>query len=314
MLSPAGGRKGRIQFEEESGWMILSFSLILQAIIGGLLMGGVLSLVAIGLSLIFGVMNIINFAHGSLMMVGMYISFFAFHYFHFDPYVSILFSIPLLFFLGVFIQKVVINPVLHEAHINQLLLTLGLMLFLENLAAQLFGLSDRSVLTGYSTSTISFWGASLSVTRFVASLLALTINYFLYLFLKKTKTGRAIRAASEEKNAAQLVGINVHRINLIAFGIGSACAGAAGSMVLSFYPVSPHVGHIFLIAAFVVIMLGGGSNLMGVFWAALIIGLAESLGQVLLMLPASSAQVVSFGILIIILFFKPAGLFGVVKQ
>jgi branched-chain amino acid transport system permease protein len=294
--------------------MIISFSLIFQAIIGGLLMGGVLSLVAIGLSLIFGVMNIINFAHGALLMVGMYISFFAFQFFNFDPFFSIVFSMPLLFLGGLLIQKVVINPVLNAAHINQLLLTLGLMLFIENLAAQIFGLGDRSVMTKYSTSTISLWGASISITRLIASLLALTINYLLYLFLKRTKTGKAIRAASEEKTAAQLVGINVNRINLIAFGIGSACAGAAGSMVLSFYPVSPHVGHVFLITAFVVIMLGGGSNLMGVFWAALIIGLAESLGQVLLMLPASSAQVISFGILIIILFFKPAGLFGVVKR
>ncbi|MEW6185075.1 MAG: branched-chain amino acid ABC transporter permease [Thermodesulfobacteriota bacterium] len=294
--------------------MILSFSLIFQAIIGGLLMGGVLSLVAIGLCLIFGVMNIINFAHGALLMVGMYIAFFAFQCFHLDPFLSIILSMPLLFLGGMVIQKVVIAPVLNAAHINQLLLTLGLMLFIENLAAQLFGVNDRSVMTQYSTSTISFWGASISITRLTASLLALAINYLLYLFLKKTKTGKAVRAASEEKTAAQLVGINVHRINLIAFGIGSACAGGAGSMVLTFYPVSPHVGHVFLIAAFVVIMLGGGSNLMGVFWAALIIGLAESLGQVLLMLPASSAQIISFGILIIILIFKPAGLFGVVKR
>ncbi|MBI5605489.1 MAG: branched-chain amino acid ABC transporter permease [Deltaproteobacteria bacterium] len=294
--------------------MIFSFSLIFQSIIGGLLMGGVLSLVAIGLSLIFGVMNIINFAHGALMMVGMYISFFAFQFLGFDPFLSIVFSLPIMFLLGAIIQKILIGPVLNAAHINQLLLTLGLMLFIENMAAQIFGLTDRSILTGYSTSTISLWGASISTIRLMASVLALAINSVLYLFLKKTITGRAIRAASEEKYAAQLVGINVNRINVIAFGIGSACAGAAGSIVLSFYPVSPHVGHIFLIAAFVVIMLGGGSNLMGVFWAALIIGLAESLGQVLLMLPASSAQVVSFGILIIILFFKPAGLFGVVKQ
>jgi len=294
--------------------MILSFSLIFQAIIGGLLMGGVLSLVAIGLSLIFGVMNIINFAHGALLMVGMYIAFFAFQFLHVDPFLSIVLSMPLLFLCGMLIQKVVINPVLNAAHINQLLLTLGLMLFIENLAAQIFGVNDRSVMTKYSTSTISVWGAYISITRLVASLLALVINYFLYLFLKRTKTGKAIRAAAEEKIAAQLVGINVNRINLIAFGIGSACAGAAGSIVLTFYPVSPHVGHVFLITAFVVIMLGGGSNLMGVFWAALIIGLAESLGQVLLVLPASSAQIISFAILIVILIFKPAGLFGVVKQ
>jgi len=294
--------------------MILSFSLIFQAIIGGLLMGGVLSLVAIGLSLIFGVMNIINFAHGALLMVGMYIAFFAFQFLHLDPFLSIVLSMPLLVLCGMLIQKVVINPVLNAAHINQLLLTLGLWLFIENLAAQIFGVSDRSVMTTYSTSTISLGGAYISITRLIASLLALVINYLLYLFLKRTKTGKAIRAAAEEKIAAQLVGINVNRINLIAFGIGSACAGAAGSIVLTFYPVSPHVGHVFLITAFVVIMLGGGSNLMGVFWAALIIGLAESLGQVLLVLPASSAQIISFGILIIILIFKPAGLFGVVKQ
>jgi branched-chain amino acid transport system permease protein len=294
--------------------MIVSFSLVLQAIISGLLMGGVLSLVGTGLSLIFGVMNIINFAHGALMMMGMYVTFLVFKVLNLDPYLSIIFSIPFLFLIGVIIQKYLIDRVLDAPHINQLLLTLGLMLFLENTAAQIFGLNDRSIITGYSTSTISLYGTSISITRLIASILALMINYFLYLFLKRTDIGRAIRAASEEKHAAQLVGINVRQINLIAFGIGAACAGAAGSIVVSFYPVSPHVGNTFLIAAFVIIMLGGGSNLMGVFWAALIIGLAESIGQVLLMLPASSAQVVSFGILIIILIFKPAGLFGVVRK
>jgi len=292
----------------------MDISLILQSVVSGLLMGGLLSLVAIGLSLIFGVMNIINFAHGSLMMLGMYIAYFLFRFLHLDPYLSIVVTIPTLFLVGMLIQKVLINPVLDAPHINQLILTMGLMLFMDNCAALVFGNADYSINVGYTSSAIHFMGISVSITRLLASCFSLGMNLILYIFLKKADLGKAIRAASQEPRAAQLVGIDVKRIYLLAFGIGAACVGAAGSVVMSFYPVSPHVGGTFLIASFVIVMMGGGSNLMGVFWAAIILGLVESLSQVILMLPASLAQVVSFGMLIIILFFKPTGLFGSVTR
>ncbi len=288
----------------------MDLSLFIQGVVVGLLMGGVISLVAVGLFLVFGVMKIINFAHGAFMMLGMYIGFFAYQYFKVDPYLSILLSIPLLFLLGILIQRILIRPVLNAPNINQLILTLGLMLFLENIAARAFGAQDRSVILSYGSSTFSFQGASVSLTRLGAALFSIGIYSLLYFFLKKTDTGKAIRAAADEKYAAQLVGINVHRINLLAFGIGSACVGAAGSVVLSFYPVSPYVGSSFLIAAFVTIVLGGETNLLGVFLSAMIIGLADSLSQVILFLPASLSQAVSFTLLIIILLFKPTGIFG----
>jgi branched-chain amino acid transport system permease protein len=292
--------------------MFFSLELIVQSLITGILIGGVYSLVATGLNLIFGVMGIINFAHGSLMMLGMYVALFAFSFFKLDPYFSIILSVPLLFFIGLIIQRVVITPVLNKPHINQIILTLGLMLVIDHSVAKIFGTNDRSIMLSYSVSSLSFWKVSLSIPRFVTFCFAVVINYLIYLFLKKTDVGRAIRAASEEKYAAQLVGINVNWINLIAFGIGVACVGAAGSVIMSFHPVSPYVGEKFLFTAFVITLLGGLGNLMGGFWAAMIIGMVESLSQIIL--STSLAQLSSFCILILILLFKPSGLFGTLEK
>jgi len=273
-----------------------------------LLMGGVYALIAIGLTLIFGVLEIVNFAHGEFVMLGMYFSYFLFTLLGIDPYLSIFIIIPLLFFLGISTYKFLIEKVMGARLHIQILLTLGLMLFLQNLALFIWTSDYRSVKLGYSTTVYNLQGLMVSFPRFVACLVALSIAAILYIFLKKTDIGMAIRACTVEKEGAALVGINVKRIYLVAFGIGIVCAGVAGSTLLPFFYVSPTVGSIFVLTAFVIVVLGGMGNFAGALLGGLIIGVAESMGEVFL--PGSLKQVVSFTIFILILFFKPMGLMG----
>jgi len=286
----------------------MDFGLILQALVNGLLMGGVYALIAIGLTLIFGVLDVINFAHGEFVMLGMYFSYFLFTLLGIDPYLSIVIVSPLLFLLGVFTQKFLIEKVMGARLHIQILLTLGLMLFLQNLALFIWTPDYRSVQLGYSRIVYNLQGLMVSFPRLVACLVALTIAAILYIFLKKTDIGMAIRACSVEKEGAALVGINVQRIYLFAFGIGIVCAGVAGSTLLPFFYVSPTVGSIFVLTAFVIVVLGGMGNFAGALLGGFIIGVAESVGEVFL--PGSLKQVVSFTIFILILFFKPMGLMG----
>ena len=273
-----------------------------------MLMGGVYALIAIGLTLIFGVLEIVNFAHGEFVMLGMYFSYFLFTLLGIDPYLSIFIIIPLLFFLGISTYKFLIEKVMGARLHIQILLTLGLMLFLQNLALFIWTSDYRSVKLGYSTTVYNLQGLMVSFPRFVACLVALSIAAILYIFLKKTDIGMAIRACTVEKEGAALVGINVKRIYLVAFGIGIVCAGVAGSTLLPFFYVSPTVGSIFVLTAFVIVVLGGMGNFAGALLGGLIIGVAESMGEVFL--PGSLKQVVSFTIFILILFFKPMGLMG----
>ena len=273
-----------------------------------MLMGGVYALIAIGLTLIFGVLEIVNFAHGEFVMLGMYFSYFLFTLLGIDPYLSIFITIPLLFFLGISTYKFLIEKVMGARLHIQILLTLGLMLFLQNLALFIWTSDYRSVKLGYSTTVYNLQGLMVSFPRFVACLVALSIAAILYIFLKKTDIGMAIRACTVEKEGAALVGINVKRIYLVAFGIGIVCAGVAGSTLLPFFYVSPTVGSIFVLTAFVIVVLGGMGNFAGALLGGLIIGVAESMGEVFL--PGSLKQVVSFTIFILILFFKPMGLMG----
>jgi branched-chain amino acid transport system permease protein len=286
----------------------MDIHLILQAGVNGLLMGGVYALIAIGLTLIFGVLEIVNFAHGEFVMLGMYFSYFLFTLLGIDPYLSIFIIIPLLFFLGISTYKFLIEKVMGARLHIQILLTLGLMLFLQNLALFIWTSDYRSVKLGYSTTVYNLQGLMVSFPRFVACLVALSIAAILYIFLKKTDIGMAIRACTVEKEGAALVGINVKRIYLVAFGIGIVCAGVAGSTLLPFFYVSPTVGSIFVLTAFVIVVLGGMGNFAGALLGGLIIGVAESMGEVFL--PGSLKQVVSFTIFILILFFKPMGLMG----
>ena len=241
----------------------MDLRLLLQAIVSGLLTGGVYALIGVGLNLIFGVMKIINFSHGSLLMLGMYSTYWLFTFFKIDPYVSLAITIPLLFLVGVIIQKVLINPIIEYPENNQLVLTMGLMLFLENLALFLWGPDFRTVKVSYIGTVISLFALRINLLRLIAFAGGLLLALILYIFLKKTDMGKAIRASSEEREGAFVVGISVKRIHLISFGIGTACVGAAGTLITPFFYLSPHVGHLFLLTAFMVVVMGGMGSFIG---------------------------------------------------
>jgi branched-chain amino acid transport system permease protein len=282
--------------------------LFFQAVVSGLLLGGVYGLVASGLSLIFGVLRIINFAHGAVMMLAMYTSYWLHVLMGVDPYLSILITGPLFFALGVLIHRLIIEPNRAAAEHNQLLLTLGVALFLENLALVLWQGDFRSLRVSYSSASFMVGDVLVEVPRLVAAVGAVLVGLGLWGFLRTTDAGKAIRALSEEPEGARLVGIDVARIRGVAFGIGSACVAVAGALITPFFYVAPDVGESFNIMAFVVVVLGGMGNFLGALAGGFIVGLAESLGAAFL--PGSLKQLVVFGLFVIVLLFRPEGLFG----
>ena len=286
----------------------MNASFILQSLIDGLLIGGVYSLVAIGLTLIFGVMRVVNFAHGALMMLGMYTTYWSFSLLHIDPYLSILITIPVLFLIGAVFQKFLITPIIKAPEHNQLLLTLGVSLFLENLVVFLWSPDYRITRTSYEFAYLYLGEISISLMRVLAFATSMIVAAVVYFLLTKTDLGKAIRAASEEPRGALLMGINVRRIYWITFGIGSACAGVAGSATAPFFPTYPTVGGLFVITAFMVVVLGGMGSVLGAFVGGLIIGVADAVGGMIF--PGAMKSIISFVIFILILLFKPTGLFG----
>ena len=286
----------------------MTVTFVVESLLNGLLVGGVYSLMAIGLTLVFGVMKVINFAHGSLIMLGMYTAYWSVALLHVDPYVSILVAFAVLFVIGASFQKFLINPILDAPEHNQLLLTLGVSLVMENFAVFLWSPDYRVMKTPYAGINFYMGDVSISLVRLLAFGFAMFLSAIIYLMLTKTDLGKAIRAASEEPRGALLMGINVRRIYLITFGIGAACAGVSGAAITPFIPVYPYVGWLFVITAFVVVVLGGMGNILGAFVGGLIIGLADSVGA--MFLPGAMKSIISFTIFILILLFKPTGLFG----
>jgi branched-chain amino acid transport system permease protein len=286
----------------------VSAEVVLSSLANGVMLGGLYALIALGLTLIFGVMKVINFAHGSLMMLAMYATFWLATVLRLDPYLSLLLTVPAGFALGYAVQRVVIAPVLRDAEHNQLLMTLGLALFLDNLALVAFKADPRTLLTAYSQSTVALGALRLNLPRLLAFGGALLITALLALFLRTTDLGRALRAAAEERDGAALVGIPVRRVYAIAFGLGSACVAAAGTMAVPFFYVSPEVGNTFVITAFVVVVLGGLGSFTGALLGGLLVGVVESLGG--LFVHGSLAQIGIFLLFILVLLVRPAGLLG----
>ena len=253
-------------------------------------------------------LRIINFAHGAVMMLAMYTTYWLFTLGGIDPYLSILVTGPLFFLLGMLIQRAVIEPNRFAAEHNQLLLTLGLALFLENLALVLWQGDFRTVRPAYANASFVLGDALVEVPRLVACGGAIVMALALFAFLRTTDVGKAIRALAEETEGAMLMGIDVGRIRAVAFGIGSGCVAVAGALVTPFFYVAPDVGESFNIMAFVVVVLGGMGNFVGALLGGFIVGLAESLGATLL--PGSLKQLVVFALFVLVLLFRPAGLFG----
>ncbi len=281
---------------------------ILQLIINGLLLGGMYALISIGLTLIFGVLEIVNFAHGEFLMLAMYASYFLFQFYGIDPYLSLLIILPLFFFIGIAVQRATIQPILNAPPLNQIFMTVGLSMVLQNAALFFWTADYRIVKTSYSALTLKTGGLMISFPRLVAFLLAMGFIAALLIFLQKTYTGKAIRALAQERKAAMLMGINVYRTYQIAFGIGIACVGAAGAMLIPVYFVFPSVGALFVLIAFVVVILGGYNSLTGSLVGGLIIGVVEAFSG--FFISPHLKEAIYFVIFILILLFRPTGIFG----
>jgi branched-chain amino acid transport system permease protein len=283
-------------------------TLLIQSIASGILVGGAYALIGIGLTLIFGVMRIINFAHGDLMMVGMYLTYYLFSLLHIDPFVSIVIGFPAMFLLGALLQKTIINRVLGALPQNQILLTIGLGLILSN-STMLFFTSDYKIIsTSYSSSSFDVAGISISAPLLVSFLITAAITAVLYLFLIKTDTGQAIRATAQDREAAQLMGINVKRMSILAFGIGAALAGTAGALISPTYYIFPQVGSAFTLKAFVIVVLGGMGSVVGATLGGVVVGVTESMAAVYI--SAGLKELVVYVLFLLILLLRPAGLLG----
>lgn len=286
----------------------MDLTTILQGLLTGLLMSGIYALVAIGLTLIFGVVRIVNFAHGEFVMVGMYATFWLWKLWGIDPYVSLLITMPLLFLFGVLVQQFLFRPILQAPDLAQIFMTVGLSVVLMNAALFLFTADFRSVKTAYTEWTVRLGGVALPMPRLFAFVGALLLAGLLTLFLSKTDVGKALRAVAQDREVSMLLGINPERMYLLAVGLGAALAGAAGGLIVPFFYVFPTVGVVFVLIAFVVVILGSLGSIRGALLAALIVGVAESLG--ILFAGADLGLLVVFAILVATLVFKPSGLAG----
>lgn len=283
-------------------------SLILPAVLSGLTMGAIYALVALGLTLIYGVLHIINFAHGSLLMLALYAAYFLFVHMGLDPYLATPILLPAFFCLGYVLQRWVIAPMSGGSEQNVLLVTLALALIIDNLALYFWTSNTRSVDIPYAYNTVEFLGAYLPLGRVIAFFAALAAAPLLWLFMTRTRTGSAIRAVAIEKRGAEIVGIDVNHTYAICFGIGTACVALAACLLLPTFYVTPQVGYTFVLVAFTTVVLGGMGSLPGALIAGLLLGVIESLCG--LFLGESLGQIGIFIAFILILLFKPSGLLG----
>ena len=283
-------------------------TILASAAINGLLLGGIYTLVASGLTLIYGVLHIINFAHGSMLMLAMFGVFYLLTLLGIDPYLSLLIMVPAMFALGYVLYKGLIGRLSSGKDENILLVTLGLSILIENLALMFFKGDTRTISVSYSDRMVELGPLLLSFPKIVSFVAAMVLCALLGLFIQRTDTGKAIRAVAKERMGARLVGIDVDRVFAISYGIGLATLGAAACLLMPIFYVSPTTGHVFVIVAFTVVVLGGMGSFFGAVVGGLIVGLTESFGG--LFLGESLGQIGVSLIFILILLLRPQGLFG----
>ncbi len=287
---------------------MLNIDILFASVLNGITTGGVYALISLGLTLIYGVLHIINFAHGAALMVALYGVYLLKEWLGIDPYLALPIMIPAMFALGYGLQRVVINRASHGKDENILLVTLGLSIVLENLALLLFQSDTRSIDTGYTLRTVEIGPAFIALPKLIAFGGALVVSALLLWIVHRTDLGRAIRAVSKEKQGARLMGIDVDHVYGMCFGLGLASLGAAACFLLPAYYVNPQVGNGFVLVAFTIVVLGGMGSFMGALLGGLLIGVVESLGG--LLLGESLGQIGIFLIFIAVLLFKPQGFFG----
>jgi len=287
---------------------VLSPGILFAALLNGLLTGALYALVALGLTLIYGVLHIINFAHGALLTAAMFAAFYAYRLLGLDPYLAAGILTPAFFGLGYALQRFIIGPASRGEDRNYLLITLGLAVVIENALLFAFRADTRTINLSYAFDVIEIGPAFLAVPRVVAFAVTLGVALALWLFMRWTDTGKAIRAVAREKLGAELSGIEVSHIYAVTFGIGTACLAIAACLLIPTYYVNPNVGNAFVLIAFTIVVLGGMGSVAGALVGGLVVGVAESLGG--LFLGESLGQTGIFVIFILTLLLRPAGVFG----
>jgi len=286
----------------------LSSEILLQSLVSGILIGLIYALVAVGLTLIFGVMDIVNFAHGEFLMFGMYSAFWLFALYSLDPIYTLPLTMVLLFGLGALVYQLVIRRIAEAPMLSQIFTTFGLMILFRGIAQFLWKPDFRTVSKSVVDGNISFGGIQVGTPQLVAGIGAVLITAAIYLFLTKTRTGAALEATAADKDAARLIGIDSRQMFMLAWGLGAACAGIAGALMATFFPIFPEVGANFILIAFVVVNLGGFGSVTGALCAGVLVGVIEVMGG-LLVGPQFKMAIVLL-LFLLVLMIRPQGLMG----
>ena len=287
----------------------------LESILNGIFMGSIYGLTALGLTVIFGVLKVINFAHGSLIMVSMYVAYWAIIYTGVHPYVALIIVVPVMYFFGYYLQDIVIKPIFKAEKdvrepITVIIVTTGVWYILDNLTLLIFGPQYRGIQNNpLRGKMLNIGDMLISVPKLWGFVTAVITAIAVYWFFQKTRTGRAIRATSLDREAASLMGINQFKIYNIAFGIGTAIVGISAVTLVPFYNIFPSVGVLFDIKGFIIVVLGGLGSIGGAIIGGIIIGLIESIAP--MFMTATWAEAIVYALFLVVLFVKPAGLFGV---
>lgn len=283
-------------------------SVLLQLLINGLMLGGVYAIISVGLTLIFGIVRVVNFAHGELLMGSMYAAYLASKHLGLHPYASAAPLVLLFFAVGALIQRLIIQPLLDaDAHV-QIFATVGLSTALMNLALLVFGANMQSVPPAVGQGSFQLGSLRIVTTQLVMFVVSIAVIAALHLFLQRTFLGRAIRATAQNRLAAAVMGVDVKRIYVVTFGLGTACVALAGALLTPSYPVFPTIGTYFVLTSFVVVVLGGMGSLYGAFLGAMIIGVVDGLSGYYV--GPDLKEVVYFVLFLAILVTRPTGLLG----
>ena len=279
-----------------------------QLVVSTILLGGIYALIAVGLTLIFGVMRVVNFAHGEFLMLGMYLAFWAFTLVHLDPYVVLIVSLPLFFLGGWISYRAIMRPVIAASHNVQIFTTVGLSIALQNIALVAWSGDFRFVRTSYYSIVLRVGDVALNVAQAAAFTVSIALTAVLFLFLRRSYTGKVMRATAQDRQAASLMGIDTDKIYALTWAIGIVCVGAAGVLLSPIYPVYPTAGLQFVLIAYVVVVLGGLGDMAGALLGGLIVAAVEVVGSYVI--GTAWKEVLYLLLFIGILLVRPAGLFG----